>query len=75
MRCAGESLSRMKLKPGIQTTEFWLTVATGVIAVGLSIAGQLDGTTAAAVCTLLTALQTIMRTFLKGIHAKDEAGS
>lgn len=58
----------MKLKPGVKTTEFWITTALGIGAVVLGALDQVDGTYAAAAVTILGAVYTAARALVK---AKD----
>ena len=62
----------MKLKSGITTTEFWLTL-TGVITQGaLSALGMLDVAWSATGITALTALYSLLRFGLKANEQKAE---
>lgn len=62
----------MKLKPGVSTTEFKLTVTVGVIALALDIAGQIDGEVAVGALTILSAVYTVMRKQLKIAHLASD---
>lgn len=55
----------MKLKPGIKTTEFWITLGLGLGSVILATLDQIDGTTAASAATILGAVYTASRGYLK----------
>jgi VanZ family protein len=60
-----ENPTPMKLKPGIKTTEFWITLSLGLGSVLLGALGQIDGSTAAAAATILGAVYTAARGYLK----------
>jgi len=55
----------MKLKPGIKTSEFWITIAVGIGAVVMNALGQIDGTTATAAATIVGALYSVARGLTK----------
>lgn len=55
----------MKLKPGIKSSEFWITLSLGMGSVLLGALGQIDGTWAAAAATILGAVYTAGRTLAK----------
>lgn len=54
-----------KLKPGVKSSELWLTVGLGLITLGMSVADKLDGNVAAGVVTILGAVYTIARSKAK----------
>lgn len=56
----------MKLKPGVKTSEFWITLAVGLGAVVMNALGQIDGTTATAAATIVAALYSVARGMAKG---------
>jgi hypothetical protein len=60
-----ENPTPMKLKPGISTSEFWITLSLSLGSVVLAALGQIDGSTAAAVSTVLGAVYTAARGYLK----------
>lgn len=53
------------MKPGIKTTEFWLTLGAAIAATALTHFEQVDGTVAISVTAILTAIYTILRAALK----------
>lgn len=55
----------MQLKPGVKTSEFWVTIGLGLCPVILSALGQLDGEYAAAAVTILGGIYTAVRGLLK----------
>lgn len=55
----------MKLKPGISTSEFWLSAGLGLGAFVLSLLDKLDGTWAAGAAVLLGGIYTAARTLAK----------
>lgn len=55
----------MKLKSGVKTSEFWITVSLGLGGVVLGALGQIDGTWAAAIATILGAVYTAGRSLVK----------
>jgi hypothetical protein len=55
----------MKLKPGIASTELWVTIGAGVITTALAVLDKMDGSYAAVGVTILGALYTLLRSNLK----------
>jgi hypothetical protein len=55
----------MKLKPGVNTTEFWIAIGAGVLQVGMVAMGMLDGAYAATGTTILGSLYILIRGGLK----------
>lgn len=53
------------MKPGIHTTEFWLTLAASLTAAALAHFDQVEGHTAVVAIAVLTAIYTILRASLK----------
>lgn len=53
------------MKPGYQTTEFWLVLGAGVTSTVLTHFQAVDGTVGIAVTGILTALYTVLRASLK----------
>lgn len=53
------------MKPGIKTTEFWLTLGISIAAVTMTQFEQADGTIAITVVAVLGAIHTILRHALK----------
>lgn len=53
------------MKPGIYTTEFWLSLAVAITAAALAFFEQVDGTVAVVTTTVLGGLYTILRSALK----------
>lgn len=53
------------MKPGIKTTEFWLSFGAAMTAAALAFFGEVDGTVAVVVTAVLGAIYTILRSALK----------
>lgn len=49
------------MKPGYQTTEFWLTLGASIVAAALTHAEQVPGTVGVVSVAALTAIYTILR--------------
>ena len=60
----------MKLKPGITTTELWVTVGTGVIGTALAVLDKCDGDYVVVVAGILGSIYTLVRGALKGKEAQ-----
>jgi len=52
-------------KPGVQTTEFWLTIVTALTALVGSLKGVIPEQTAAIIGAVLTSIYTVARTVAK----------
>ena len=55
----------MKLKPGIQTSELWVVIGSGLISTALAVAGLVEGTYVALGVTVLGSLYALIRGGLK----------
>jgi hypothetical protein len=53
------------MKPGLKTTEFWLTLLAAIAATALAHFDQVEGSTAVIATAVLTAIYTILRASLK----------
>lgn len=62
----------MKLKPGHSTTEFYITIIAGLVAVALDALGHVDGEMSAGFVTVLGVVYTVMRGKLKIAIAQAE---
>lgn len=58
------------MKPGIKTTEFWLSFGVAMTAAALAFFGEVDGTVAVVGTAILGAIYTILRSALKGKEGK-----
>lgn len=61
----------MTLRPGTQTTEFWLTLATNLAVAALTIADALPAETAAKVVAVANAVYAISRAISKAGTAEQ----
>lgn len=66
---------KLPLKPGHTSTEFWLTIAAGLITTALSAVSMLDVTWAVGAITVLTLGYNASRSKLKTIQAEAEAAT
>ena len=55
----------MKLKPGIATSELWVTAVAGILSTALAVLGLVDGTYVAVGVTILGSVYTLLRSGLK----------
>jgi hypothetical protein len=55
----------MKLKPGIKTSELWVTIGSGLLSTTLAALGLVEGTYVAVGLTILGSLYTLLRSGLK----------
>lgn len=55
----------MKLKPGIKTTEVWVTIGVGVIGTALAVLDKCEGDTVVIITGILGAVLTLVRGALK----------
>lgn len=62
----------MKLKPGITTSEFWLTSTGAVIVLSSTVLGQLDWEAGALLISAMTTIYTVIRGLVKKEDAKFE---
>ena len=53
------------MKPGIKTTEFWVTVAALLGALLMTVAGQIDGQLGATLLTIGSSVYTLARSLAK----------
>jgi len=53
------------VKPGIYTTEFWLTVITNLITIITTLKGMIPAETATIILAILNGLYTILRSLVK----------
>lgn len=60
-----ENYRPMKLKPGIETSEFWLVVGFGLADTALAGLGMVDGSIAAAALAILGSIYTAARGMVK----------
>lgn len=65
----------MKLKPGITTTEFWITISGIVVQGALTAFGMLDAGWAAVGATILGSIYTLIRGNIKRGAQEVEAAS
>lgn len=61
----------MQPKPGIKTTEFWITLGVSIATVAGAHFEQVDGTVGTIAVAALTALYTILRAAIKSSAAKQ----
>jgi hypothetical protein len=54
------------MKPGVRTSEFWITTGLSVLNVSLSVLGQVSPETAVIVNGVMGGVYTILRTLAKG---------
>lgn len=55
----------MEIKPGTQTTEFWLAIATNVLMIFGAVAGVIPGKYGAALLTVVNVGYAVLRTLVK----------
>ena len=62
---AKEKVKMNGVKPGIYTTEFWLTVITNLITIITTLKGMIPAETATIILAILNGLYTILRSLVK----------
>jgi uncharacterized membrane protein len=72
IKSEANKIQEAKMKDGIKTTEFWLTVLGSLVAVSLYFIGGLDVNTLALVIAVLTGIYTVSRAIVKKTASKKD---